>query len=68
MLTLHQIRLLLADRRLDVVSRGAGVHRNTIAGIRDGRIENPSYATIAKLSAYLTKDAGASSTGGADAS
>jgi hypothetical protein len=57
MLTLDKIRALLADRRLDIVSEATGVHRNTLASIRAGRTENPSYDTIRKLSDYLTRGA-----------
>lgn len=57
MLTLDKIRALLADRRPDVVAKAVGVHRNTIAGIRSGRIRNPSYETVRKISDYLTSQA-----------
>lgn len=57
MLTLIKIKALLSDRRLDIVSEATGVHRNTLAAIRDGRTENPSYETIRKLSDYLTRGA-----------
>ena len=53
MLTLEKIKALLADRRLDVVSSATGIHRNTLAGIRDGRAKNPTYDTIRKLSEYF---------------
>ena len=59
MLTLDKIKRLLADRRLDVVSKATGIHRNTLAGIRDGRATNPTYDTIRKLSDYFAS-AGAS--------
>ena len=54
MLTLDQIKEQLQDRKLDVVSRAAGVHRNTLAAIRDGKNENPTYTVIRKLSEYFT--------------
>ena len=55
MLTLDKIKHLLEDRRLDVVSRATGIHRNTLSGIRDGRATNPTYDTIRKLSEYFTR-------------
>jgi len=54
MLTLDQIQFRLQDRRIDAVSEATGVHRNTIAGIRSGRIANPRYNTVKALSDYLT--------------
>lgn len=56
MLNLRQIREALSDRRLDIVSEHTGIHRNTIAAIRSGKAENPSYDTIRKLSDYLGKE------------
>ena len=59
MLTLDKIRHLLSDRRLDMVSKATGIHRNTLSGIRDGRATNPTYDTIRKLSEYFQNGAGA---------
>ena len=53
MLTLGQIRELLDDRKLDIVSEKTGLHRNTLAAIRDGRNDNPTLKTIEALSDYL---------------
>ena len=53
MLTLSQIVALLADRKLDVVALQTGVHRNTLAAIRDGRNANPTLRTIEALSDYF---------------
>lgn len=53
MLSLDQISRLLSDRKLDVVSVRAGLHRNVIAAIRDRKTTNPNYLTIKKLSDYL---------------
>lgn len=53
MLTLGQIVALLADRKLDVVAAKSGVHRNTLAAIRDGRNANPTLRTIEALSDYF---------------
>ena len=54
MMTLHQIKRLLADRKLMLVSAATGIHRNTLAAIRDGENDNPSLATMTKLSEYFT--------------
>ena len=53
MMTLAQIRWCLEDRKLDVVSMKTGVHRNTLASIRDGRNENPTLRTLEALSDYF---------------
>lgn len=53
MLTLDQIVYQLQDRKLDAVSKAVNVHRNTLAAIRDGRNENPSYTVMRKLSDYF---------------
>lgn len=53
MMTKDEIQRLLADRRLDVVSDATGVHRSTIAKIRDGKQENPTVTVLQRLSDYL---------------
>lgn len=53
MMTLDQIKWQLQDRKLDVVSRATEIHRNTLAAIRDGKNENPSYTVLRKLSDYF---------------
>ena len=55
MLTLAQIRLLLKDRRLSVVSKEIGVSYPTILAIYKGESKNPNYETIEKLSEYLER-------------
>ena len=37
-----------------LVSAATGIHRNTLAAIRDGENDNPSLATMTKLSEYFT--------------
>jgi transcriptional regulator with XRE-family HTH domain len=54
MLTLEQIRTALDDRNVEKVSQRTGIHRNTIAAIRNGANANPTYATMKALSDYLT--------------
>ncbi len=53
MMTLDQIRASLDDRILYVVAERTGIHRNTIANIKSGKIENPTYYVMRKLSDYL---------------
>lgn len=53
MLTLAQIRLLLKDRRLTVVSKEIVVSYPTILAIYKGESKKPNYETIEKLSEYL---------------
>ncbi len=52
MMNLQQIREALADRRLDKVSDGTGVHPITLARIRDGKVD-PKASTLEALSAYF---------------
>jgi len=52
-LGLDKIRSLLGDRKLTVVSEATGVHRNTLAGIRDGWNQNPTHKVMKALSDYF---------------
>lgn len=54
MMTLDQIRSALDDRILYVVADRTGIHRNTIAKIKNGKIENPTYCVMKKISDYLS--------------
>lgn len=54
MLKLDEIKRLLADRRLNVVSAATDINRNTLAQIRDGKNENPTLRTMQRLSDYLS--------------
>lgn len=51
-MNIDEIRSKLADRRLDIVSEGTGLHRSTIARIRDGKTV-PTYYVLRKIIAYL---------------
>jgi len=53
---LEWIRMALADRMPSRVSEKTGLHRNTIAAIRDGKETNPTIETLQKLTAYLKGD------------
>jgi len=55
MLTLDEIRNLLGDRRIPVVSERTGIPHSTIYAVRDGRSANPTYAVLKALSDYLTQ-------------
>jgi transcriptional regulator with XRE-family HTH domain len=51
--TLDTVRKLLKDRRISVVAKATGIHRNTITYIRDDKRYNPNYDTYKKLADYL---------------
>lgn len=53
MLNLDEIKAGLDDRNVEKVSARTGIHRNTIAAIRNGTNANPTYATMKLLSDYL---------------
>jgi transcriptional regulator with XRE-family HTH domain len=53
MLEPDDIRKKLKDRRLSLVAEATGLHANTVANVRDGKIENPTYYVLRKLSDYL---------------
>lgn len=55
MLTLNDIVLKLQDRRLDKVADATGIHRNTIANIRDRKNANPGYQIMCKLDSYFSE-------------
>ena len=53
-MTLNEIREALKDRRPSIVAKATGLHRNTIAQIRDGRhVIGVKPATLLKLTEYL---------------
>lgn len=56
MLTLHQIRERLADRRLDIVAEATGVPYSTVRSVRDNAEANPTWRTLSALSKYLERD------------
>lgn len=53
MLTIEQLRHLLAQRNLAEVSREAGIHYNTVYRVAKGN-GLPDYNTVKALSDYLT--------------
>jgi hypothetical protein len=53
-MTLEQIRVALADRRLTVVSKATGIHGNTLRNIRNNPAANPTHRVIKALSDYLS--------------
>ena len=53
MMTIEAIRLALRDRRISMVAEATGLHYNTIRGIRDNKVANPSYRVLKALSNYL---------------
>lgn len=57
MLTIDRICELLKDRSVPVVAELAGVHYNTLLGIKNGTNTNPSYVVVKKLSDYFQGEA-----------
>lgn len=53
MFTVEEIATALSDRRIAIVAKATGLHHNTIAAIRDGKVKDPSYRVVSKLSEYL---------------
>ena len=53
MLSLAEVQKMLSDRKVSVVSAATGLHRNTIAAVRDGKAGKPSEAVLMALSEYL---------------
>ena len=53
MMTIEQIRLALADRKLTVVSEKTGLHYNTLYLLLRDRLRDPRLRTMKTLSDYL---------------
>lgn len=55
MLTVDEIRALMADRKVTKVASEIGVHAQTIYTLLKDRHGNPKLSTIKALSDYLTR-------------
>jgi len=55
MMTLENIRDALKDRKLSVVARKTGLHYNVVHSFASGRVKNPSYETVIKLTEYIRR-------------
>ena len=53
MLTVDEARRALSDRQAHKIAERTGLHINTIKRIASGKNTNPSFSTMAALSAYL---------------
>lgn len=53
LLPVEQIRAKLDDRNIQEVARRSGINAWTLYQIRNGKIQEPSYRTLKKLSDYL---------------
>lgn len=53
MMTLEEIRRLLADRRPSKVAKATGLHYNTVREVRDNPNANPTLRVLLALSNYL---------------
>ena len=51
---LEKLRKLLADRNIQAVARGAGVHPNALYRLMAGST-SPKYETVQRVMAYLTR-------------
>ena len=51
---LEKLRKLLADRNIQAVARGAGVHPNSLYRLMSGST-NPRYETVRRVMAYLMR-------------
>tara|TARA_Y100001951_G_C11128343_1_gene176788 strand:+ start:297 stop:470 length:174 start_codon:yes stop_codon:yes gene_type:complete len=56
MLTIEQVRHLLAERNLREVARASDLHYNIVYRVANGTTR-PSYETVKKLSDHLTGEA-----------
>ena len=56
MLKLEEIRQRLQDRRAAFVAECTGLRVGTVIDIRAGRVANPAYDTVKRLSDYLESD------------
>ena len=54
MTELDELRQLLADRNLQAVARGAGVHPNSLYRLMAGST-SPKYETVRRVMAYLMR-------------
>ena len=55
MMTLEQIKVALADRKLGTVASITGLHYNTVRAYAKGEVQKPSHDAYTKLSEYLSK-------------
>lgn len=53
MITIEELRNLLADRNIKVVAENTGLHYNTVYNIATGKTKNPSYNIMITLMKYL---------------
>lgn len=51
---LEKLRKLLADRNIQAVARGAGVHPNALYRLMAGST-SPKYETVQRVMAYLMR-------------
>jgi DNA-binding phage protein len=51
---LEKLRQILADRNIQAVARGAGVHPNVLYRLMAGAT-SPKYETVQRVMAYLTR-------------
>jgi hypothetical protein len=53
MIEIDEIKRQLRARRISEISAETGIHRNTLARLRDRDDYNPTYYLLARLAAYF---------------
>ena len=53
---IDDIRRMLADRNIQIVAKGSGVHPNALYRLKHGHTE-PKYETVCRLIAYFKRQA-----------
>lgn len=57
MMTLEQVRSMLADRKLGVVAEATGLSYDTVWRVQSGKFTAISYDVVKRLSDYLQSQA-----------
>ena len=55
-MTPEQLRTALHKETLIEIAKGSGVHYNTVRAIASGKIQNPTYRIMQKISKYLQRN------------
>lgn len=56
MITLRELKKLLADRRIPVIASATGISYHTIRDIRDNPDANPTYKILSGLNDYFERN------------
>lgn len=55
MIEIEELKRILADRNLQAVAKGAGIHPNALYRLMAGK-SDPRYSTVKRIMAYLIKE------------